>query len=82
MIKEMIAEGKRLRDKCYIRIMVDIDNLSVSAYARCGDRWEPLNITQRIPLDIMAGTELPTLNQMELAESLLQNPQIEEIHLS
>ena len=82
MIKEMITEGKRLRDKCYIRIKVDIDNLSVSAYARCGDRWEPLNITQRIPLDIMARTELPILNQMELTESLLQNPQIEEIHLS
>ena len=78
----MIAEGKRLRDKCYISIKVDIDNLTVSASAKCGDRWEPLNITQRIPLDIMARTELPILNQMELTESLLQNPQIEEIHLS
>ena len=78
----MIKEGKRLRNGCFIRTKVDIDNLTVSATAKCGDRWEPLNITQKIPLDIMARAELPPLNQMELTDSLSQNPMIEEIRLS
>ena len=84
MIKNMIEEGKRLHDKCYIRTKVDIDKLTVSASAKVGDRWVPLNLTQHIPLDIMSREELPILSQeeMEQSQSLSQGATSAEIQIS
>ena len=68
MISDIIAEGKRMHDKCFIRPKVDIDNLTLSGSARIGDRWVDLGISQPIPLDIMDKADLPMFNLAEMVE--------------
>ena len=53
MIKDTIQKGKQLKDGCYIRTKVDIDNLTLSASARTPSGWLNLDLDQAIPLDIL-----------------------------
>ena len=81
LINDMITEGKKRHDGCFIRTKVDIDNLSVSASAKVENKWVPLDyLTQVIPLDILDKTELPTLGSGETPMS--QDPSHEEIIIS
>ena len=57
MLKVQIEEGKKLRDKCFIRTRVDIDNLKLTTSARAENGWEHLDLDKDIPLDIL-GNEL------------------------
>jgi hypothetical protein len=53
MLKLQIEEGKKLRDKCFIRNKVDIDNLKIITWPRqrtAGSTW---TWTRQIPDDIL-----------------------------
>ena len=53
MVAAIVAEGKALHDKAFIRAKVDIDNLTLHAHARTESGWKDLNISKTIPLDIL-----------------------------
>ena len=53
LLKLQIEEGKKLRDKCFIRNKVDIDNLRIITSARAENGWEHLDIDMEIPVDIL-----------------------------
>ena len=53
MLKLQIEEGKKLRDKCFIRNKVDIDNLKIVTMAKAENGWEHLDLDKQIPDDIL-----------------------------
>ena len=53
MINETIRSGKQIKEGCFIKVKVDIDNLKLSAAARTPDGWTDLALNKNIPLDIL-----------------------------
>ena len=53
MINETIRSGKQIKEGCFIKVKVDIDNLKLSAAARTLDGWTDLALIKNIPLDIL-----------------------------
>ena len=52
-INATVQKGKQLRDGCFIKVKVDIDNMMLSAAARTPTGWVNLDLDQAIPLDIL-----------------------------
>ena len=53
MINYTVQKGKALREGCFIKVKVDIDNMQLSASARTPSGWVNLQLDQAIPLDIL-----------------------------
>ena len=44
LINDTISKGKQLREGCFIKVKIDVDNLMLSATARGKDGWEKLDL--------------------------------------
>jgi hypothetical protein len=53
IMNQIVADGKKEHEKKFIRIRVDIDNLTVEGHARYENEWVDLGRKQAIPLDIL-----------------------------
>ena len=63
MINEAIQNGKKMRQGCFIKVKVDIDNLKISAAARIDAGWENLGLDTPIPLDILDRYSPPNISE-------------------
>ena len=78
-LRDMIAAGKAIKPECFIRTKVDIDNLSVTAFARGKEdtTWTKLDLDMKITPDFLdKGTvfsqsrQVPVVNEnMESEET-------------
>ena len=62
MISEAIQNGKKMKQGCFIKVKVDIDNLKISAAARTDTGWENLGLDSPIPLDILDRYSPPNIS--------------------
>jgi len=70
LIGDAVKEGKQKKPDHYIRVKVDSAKMTVSAQASIKNEngkwgWEDLDISHKIPLDILEHPEQVTLEQME-----------------
>ena len=75
LINDAISKGKQLREGCFIKVKIDVDNLMLLASARGKDGWEKLDMDTPIPLDILeryVPMNIPDMmsDTEELAQSL------------
>ena len=63
MINEAIQNGKKMRQGCFIKVKVDMDNLKISAAARTDTGWENLGLDSPIPLDILDRYSPPNISE-------------------
>ena len=75
LINDTISKGKQLREGCFIKVKIELDNLMLSASARGKDGWEKLDMDTPIPLDILeryVPMNIPDMmsDTEELAQSL------------
>jgi hypothetical protein len=70
IIDEVLNAGKAAKPGCYIRVKVNIENLTVVAHARDNDSWVDLNISKKIPLDVLDATDRNNREQEDDMEDL------------
>jgi hypothetical protein len=53
IMDRMVQDGKKKHPGCYIRTKVNVDSLTVKAFAKTGEGWVDLNTVENIPLSIL-----------------------------
>jgi len=80
MIRDTIAEGKKIHKESFIKTKVDIDNLRLSALAKIGGSWTSLGLDKVIPLDILdRNTIIPDEDTMETVENPQGNQLVQQV---
>jgi hypothetical protein len=64
MLDTLITEGKKLHPNCFIRTKVDVDNLTIDADAKVGDKWVNLGLKCSIPTTILDTVTTLPLSQV------------------
>lgn len=53
MLGDLIKKGKAIHKEAFIRTKIDIENLTVHVSAKVNNSWLDLDLSQKIPLDIL-----------------------------
>jgi hypothetical protein len=53
LLNSIVSKGKALQPDCYIKTKVNVDNLTIEAFAKTASGWLDLGLKHNIPTDVL-----------------------------